>query len=148
MNKSLAQNNKRPPAKAAATDKSLAKMNKSSERHKAISPSPPSYAGCPGETGASSLRDMVRAGPYINWGLPASAARAQGGAFSVSAARVACQLCGCGRCDQCHWLLLDNPFIFWTWLKYKNPNVAGSKTVEVEEDWGNDKWRCSLSTIS
>ena len=86
MNKSLAQNNKRPLAKAmlagrmlmAATDKSLAKMNKSSERHKAISPSPPSYAGCPGETGASSLRDMVRAGPYINWGLPASAARAQG----------------------------------------------------------------------
>jgi hypothetical protein len=39
------------------------------------------------------------------------------------------------RCDQCHWLLLDNPFIFWTRLKFKNPEAPAVKR-EVEEDWG------------
>jgi hypothetical protein len=59
--------------------------------------------------------EMVRAGPYLDGGLPAwGSPGRRGRAFPVSAAREACQAWGVGRCDRCHWLLLDNPFIFWT----------------------------------
>jgi hypothetical protein len=104
----------------------------------------------PAPASPALLRGGRRAGRAVSW-----MGACHLGSYGMTANDVSriCSVAVCraysfGRCDQCHWLLLDNPFIFWTWLKCKNPNVAGSKTVEVEEDWGNDKWRCSLSTIS
>src|SRR5436189_39465 len=40
--------------------------------------------------------------------LPASAATGERATFPVSAGRAACRSHGFGRCDQCHWLLLES----------------------------------------